>query len=103
MTSGSGGHDPLVACALGSAILFGPNVRQHMEIYAALEQAGAAHRVRDARSLGAGVVSLLAPDIAATMALAGWQFVTEGAHLTDQVIDLIQDHLDESESSYART
>jgi 3-deoxy-D-manno-octulosonic-acid transferase len=39
----------------------------------------------------------LAPDQAAAVALAGWQVVTEGAHLTDQLIDLIQDKLDEQD------
>lgn len=102
LESGSGGHDPLMAAALGSALLFGPNVGQHLDTYAELELAGAARRVRDARTLGAAVVDLLAPDVAAAMALSGWQFVTEGAHLTDQLIDLIQDHLDEGEMSHAR-
>lgn len=95
---GAGGRDPLTAVALGSAILYGANVHKHIDTYARLASAGAARAVRTAEDLGNGIVQLLAPDHAAAMALAGWQVVTEGAHLTDQLLDLIQDKLDERET-----
>lgn len=88
------GHDPMTCVALGSALIYGPNVRGHIDIYARLAASGAARSVRDADSLGRMVVQLLAPDSAAEMALSGWQVVTEGAQLTDRLIDLIQDMLD---------
>ncbi|WP_085797065.1 3-deoxy-D-manno-octulosonic acid transferase [Falsiruegeria litorea] len=94
---GAGGQDPLTAVALGSAVLYGSHVQGHIDTYARLASAGAARAVRNANDLGSGVVQLLAPDQAAAVALAGWQVVTEGAHLTDQLIDLIQDKLDEQD------
>lgn len=94
MIAGAGGRDPLTAVALGSAVLYGPNVGNHVDSYARLAAAGAARSIRDGETLGNGVVALLVPDRSAAMALAGWQVVTEGASLSDQLIELIQDNLD---------
>ncbi|WP_051927611.1 3-deoxy-D-manno-octulosonic acid transferase [Ruegeria halocynthiae] len=100
---GAGGHDPLVATALGSAIIHGPFVDRHQQLYDQLNRAGAARVVRTATELGDSVVELLAPDRAADMALAGWQVVTEGAPQADQMIDLVQDYLDQRSADYAST
>ncbi len=91
---GDGGCDPLEAAALGSAILYGPRVRHHMPSYTRLAAAGAARIVNDADALGTAVSRLIAPDQAATMAHAGWDVISQGAALTDKVIDLVQDTLD---------
>lgn len=96
------GWNPLEAAALGSAVLYGPHVSTHVESYARLAAAGAARNVRDGDSLGSAVVQLIAPDHAAAMALAGWEVVTEGADLTDNLMDLIQDFLDLREAGDAR-
>ncbi|MCL6284657.1 3-deoxy-D-manno-octulosonic acid transferase [Ruegeria sp. 2012CJ41-6] len=102
LVSGAGGRDPLTAVALGSAVLHGPNIGTQRSSYVRLAAAGAAQSVKDATALADGIVRLLSPDHAAEMALAGWQVVTEGAQLTDQLIDLIQDKLDESRPDHAR-
>ena len=101
-TAGSGGRGPFEAAALGSAILYGPHVGDYLGAYSRLAAAGAARTVRDADSLGSAVVQLIAPDHSATMALAGWEVVTESAHLTDTLVDQIQDILDLSEAHHAR-
>jgi 3-deoxy-D-manno-octulosonic-acid transferase len=101
LTPGHGGRSPLDAAALGSAVLHGPNVRNHLHGYARLTSVGAAQIARDAAELGVEVIRAIAPDRAAEMALAGWQVVTEGAHVTDQLIDLIQDILDNREAAGA--
>jgi len=88
------GHSPLEAVALGSAILFGPHVADHRETYSRLVSVGAGCSVSDADTLGAAVIQLVAPDEAAAMALEGWQVVTEGAALSDHLVDLVQDRLD---------
>ncbi|WP_424988006.1 3-deoxy-D-manno-octulosonic acid transferase [Microbulbifer sp. S227A] len=88
------GCAPLDAASLGSAILYGSHVGGHVETYARLAAAGAARAVHDGESLGSAVVQLSAPDYAATMALAGWKIVTEGAHMTDELVDMILDQLD---------
>lgn len=95
LTSGYGGSDPFDAAALGSALLYGPNVRDHLAVYTRLASAGAARIVKDAEGLSTGVLRLLAPDHAASMALAAWEVVSEGAQITDQLLDKVQDYLDQ--------
>jgi len=97
LTIGNTGRSPLEAVALGSAILFGPYVTDHRETYSRLAAVGAARAIGDAEGLGAAVTRLVAPDHAAAMALAGWQVVTEGAELTDRLVELVQDRLDSQE------
>lgn len=97
LSTGAGGCSPFEAAALGSAVLYGPNVRHHTDAYERLAAAGAARAVRDARSLAKAVVQLAAPDQAAAMALAGWQTITESATLTDLLVEMIQDQLDRRE------
>lgn len=103
LTPGSTGRGPFEAAALGSAILYGPHVGDHLSAYSRLAAVGAARTVRDAAGLGSSVVQLIAPDHSATMALAGWEVVTESAHLTDKLVDKVQDILDLREASHART
>ncbi len=94
LVPGAHGRSPLPAAALGSAILYGPNIRGHLGAYSSLANAGAARIVKDGETLGGAVVQLGAPDRAAAMALAGWEVVTEGAPLTDDVLALVSDILD---------
>jgi len=94
LTPGHGGCNPFDAAALGSAVLYGPNIREHMALYSRLASVGAARIVKDADGLGAGVIQLIAPDHAASMALAAWEVVSAGAQITDELLDLVQDTLD---------
>lgn len=100
---GAGGQDPSDAIALGSAIISGPFVHRHHELYAHLQQARAAKEVKSATELGDAVVQLLAPDRAADMALAGWQIITEGAPQADTLIEMVQDILDQRSADHAGT
>ena len=100
--SGTGGRDPEPAAALGSAVIHGPNIGLHRPSYELLRRAGAARMVLDARTLADAVTTLTAPDIAARMALAGWQAVTEGAPLMDRLIDMVLDRLDRRKVAHAR-
>lgn len=99
LVSGLGGRNPFEPAALGSAILYGPSVRRHLESYSRLVEEGAARIVRDADSLGTALALLTAPDRAAQMAHAGWRVVSEGAEVSDQIINLVQDALDAKETS----
>ena len=103
MERGAGGQDPSDAIALGSAIISGPFVHRHHELYVHLQQAGAAKEVKSATELGDAVVQLLAPDRAADMALAGWQIITEGAPQADTLIEMVQDILDQRSADHAGT
>lgn len=94
LVPGHGGRDPYEPAALGSAILYGPNVRSYLATYSRFANAGAARILRDSKTLSAALINLLSPDQAALMATAAWGVASEGAEVTDQVIDLIQDTLD---------
>ena len=50
--------------------------------------------MKDSDSLTAAVTHLIAPDEVAAMAHAGWQIVSEGAEVSDQIVALAQDLLD---------
>ncbi|WP_090029348.1 3-deoxy-D-manno-octulosonic acid transferase [Lutimaribacter saemankumensis] len=91
---GAGGRDPYESAALGSAILYGPNVSRHLGAYSRLAAAGAARIVKDAATLGAAVSQLIAPDRAAQMAHAAWEVISDGAEVTDRLLALIEDTLD---------
>ena len=54
--------------------------------------------MNDATALATAVSRLIAPDQAAVMAHAGWDVISRGAALTDKVIDLVQDTLDQQEA-----
>lgn len=96
LVPGNVGCDPCDAAALGSAVLYGPKVRHFLPSYTRLAAAGAARIVNDAEGLGTAVSRLIAPDQAATMAHAGWDVISKGAALADQVNDMVQDALDQS-------
>ena len=54
-----GGQNPIEPVRLNAAILHGPHVQNFSDIYALLDQAGAAEEVSDAESLAAAVSTLL--------------------------------------------
>jgi 3-deoxy-D-manno-octulosonic-acid transferase len=91
-----GGHNPFEPALLGSAILFGPNVRNFVDGYRRLQRAGAAVLVRNEADLADAVVATLPPDRAAEMAAAAWAACSEGAEVTDAVLDAVGVLLDRS-------
>lgn len=95
LENGAAGHDPLDPAALGSAILHGPGIESFREMYARLQTANAARLIVAAPDLAEAVIELSAPDQAAEMALAGWEIVTEGAQVADELMDRLQTLLDD--------
>ncbi|WP_204318676.1 3-deoxy-D-manno-octulosonic acid transferase [Pseudooceanicola aestuarii] len=95
---GMSGLDPFAPAALGSAVIYGPHIPAHMEAYSRLVRAGAAALIRDAEGLANAVIRLSAPDAAAEMASAGWEVVTQGAEVTDAVMDWIAATIDERQA-----
>lgn len=93
--SGLGGRNPYEPAALGSAVLYGPSVRQHLEAYSRLAKAGAARIVKDGDTLSSSVTSLIAPDKVAKMVHAGWEVISEGALVSDRIISEMNNALDE--------
>ena len=63
-----GGHNPLEAARLGRAVISGPHVDNHAEVYAEMAAAGAAMIANTPSELGQTVAALIArPDQAAAM------------------------------------
>lgn len=91
---GFGGRDPYEPAALGSAILYGPNVGRYLSAYSRFVAAGAARIVKDADSLASALAVLSSADQAAAMAHAGWDVSSVGAEVTDAVIEMLHDALD---------
>lgn len=94
---GYGGIDPYPAAALGSAVLYGAHIGRYLSAYSRLARAGAARIVRDQDTLAAAVTRLTAPDQAAAMALSAWELLSEGAEVTDTLVDTLLDQLDRAE------
>ncbi|SEK67253.1 3-deoxy-D-manno-octulosonic-acid transferase [Roseovarius nanhaiticus] len=94
---GMGGSDPNEPAAHGAAIVYGPNVARYLPSYKRYAGAGGARIVRDAGTLAAAVTHLIAADRSATMAHAAWEVATVGAEVTDHILDMLQDMLDDLE------
>jgi 3-deoxy-D-manno-octulosonic-acid transferase len=92
---GGSGHDPCEPAALGSAILAGPDMGPHRRRIQRFLAAGAARTVASPEALGEAVADLLAPDRAAEMARRAWEITSAGSEVTDRVIELVIQSLDE--------
>lgn len=87
---------PYEAAALGSAILHGPKTGVLTPAYARLGKAGAARVLRGVAEFGVALSELLAPDRAAQMAHNAWEITSSGAEVTDRVVQLLLDTLDDA-------
>jgi len=92
-----GGHNPYEPAALGSAILHRPYISSAEDIYALLDEAGAAQMVKSSGELGQSVVELLEPDKAAKLAHAAWGVTSSGAGALERAHEKIADMIDDVE------
>lgn len=85
------GGDPRQPAALGSAIVHGPRTVPHRDSYDRMHALvpPAATQVVSPINLARTIAELLSPDVAAAQANSAWEFVSRGAELTDQLIELI--------------
>ena len=93
--SGGGCRDPFEVAALGSAVLYGPQVAPFQRHAARLNAAGASMLIRSGSDLGPAVESLLAADKAAELAHAAWDVTSRGATVTNRIASFIQLRLEE--------
>ena len=93
--------DPYPAAAHGTAILHGPHVDERADAFQRLRAAGAALLATDTASLAQAVTRTTAPDLAAQMAMAGWDVTTSGARSLDRIVSLVQSHLDAKQDGLA--
>ncbi|WP_137109917.1 3-deoxy-D-manno-octulosonic acid transferase [Rhodobacter sp. SY28-1] len=87
-------RNPMEAAVLGSAIMHGPKTGQSGPIFGRLGAARATRAVASANDLGEALGDLLAPDRAARLAQAAWAVASEGAEVTDTVLQRIRAIMD---------
>ena len=80
--------NPMVAAALGSAVVHGPEIGRNQDAYDRLREAGAAQLLATAQDLSRRVAAVMEPDQCAEMAAAGWEVVSEGAEVTDRLVEV---------------
>lgn len=90
-------RNPMEAAAMGSAIIYGPRSGQYAAAYTRLGAARAARMVGSASDLGLALGDLLAPDRAARQAQAAWMITSEGAEVTERVLQMVRAILDGTE------
>ena len=88
------GLDPFIPAAFGCALLYGPNVSVYEERYSRLSEEGGAQKIRNADTLAQTVSYMSNPAQSAKMALAAWEIISEGAELTDTLVETVLAHHD---------
>ena len=88
---------PMEAAALGSAILHGPRTGGLGPVFGRLGAARATRAVASASDLADALGDLLAPDRAARLAQAAWAVASDGAEVTDTVLQRIRAIMDGEE------
>lgn len=92
LTPGAATGAPLMAAALGSALVFGPaDAGEHRAVLARLRQSGGGVAIAAAPDLGEAVGQLLTPEAGAEVALRAWTLATEGSEATLTVARAICD------------
>jgi 3-deoxy-D-manno-octulosonic-acid transferase len=95
MDNNARGLDPFVPAAFGCALLYGPNVSDYEERYSGLAKRGAARMISNTDTLAQAISQISNPEQSAKMALAAWEMISEGAELTDALVEKVLDHYDE--------
>ncbi|MHA1127746.1 MAG: 3-deoxy-D-manno-octulosonic acid transferase [Alphaproteobacteria bacterium] len=88
-----GGHNPFEPAALGSAILHGPQVYNFKEAYDRLTDVNACISVADEQELARVLEATLEPERAALLATAAWKACSDGADVTDKVLQTLSEYL----------
>lgn len=89
-------RNPFEVAALGSAILHGPMAGEFGARFDRLGAALASRPVAGAADLGEALGELLSPDRTARLAGAAWGVTSEGAEVTDRVMELVRRMIGES-------
>lgn len=87
-------RSPMEPAALGSAIIHGPKPGIHSAALARLGAARGARSVSTARDLSEALADLLSPERTARLAQAAWGVASDGAEVTEAVMDRIRAILD---------
>lgn len=90
-------RNPMEAAVLGSAILHGPRTGQSGPVFGRLGAARATRAVASANDLGEALGDLLSPDRAARLAQAAWTVASDGADVTNAILQRIRAIMDGEE------
>ena len=90
----AGGLDPYMPAALGCALLCGSSVSLFTDRYARLSKGNAVKIVNDSSTLADAVMHLINSDKAANMAYTAWKIISEGAEVTDALINQVLEYFD---------
>jgi 3-deoxy-D-manno-octulosonic-acid transferase len=92
--------DPFHPASMGSAIIQGPACAEYQPDYERYHEGGATRLVLNGNELAQTLNEVIAPDIAASMAHAGWEISSEGGEVIGIVISEVQKMLAEGVTSY---
>lgn len=94
------GHviSPLYPVSVGSALVAGRFTGDQAEQINRFSDADAVFQVESPEALGQAVETILASDIAARYALAAWEVTSQGADVTDSLIEMIYQAFEQSEA-----
>lgn len=96
-----GGHNPIEAAALDTAVLHGPDVKNAVDVYRAFDRNNAAVEVADAAVLQAELARLMADPVrASAMATAGRRLVRASRGALDRTMIAVAPLLAERRAAY---
>ena len=85
-----GGHNPYEPASFGSAILYGPRVKNFADAYTALSDVGAAMIVDEPGQLGHAVAGLISDDQSDVLARAGLEYMAQTQDCLSTYSNLIE-------------
>lgn len=87
-------RNPMEAAALGSAIIHGPKTGRYGPVFGRLGAARATRAVASPTDLTDALGDLMAPDRAARLAQSAWAVASDGAEVTELVLEGIRELMD---------
>lgn len=87
-------RNPMEPAALGSAIIHGPRTDPYTPVFSRLAAARATRAVASSSDLADALGDLLSPDRAARLAQAAWAVASDGAEVTDRVLNRVRTLMD---------
>lgn len=83
---------PLIAAALGSALIFGPHAGQETQrLLDQLHERGGGRQIEGLSQLGPAVSDFIGPEVGANAALQAWTFASQGADVTVELATELRD------------
>lgn len=85
--------NPLEAASLGCVVIHGNRPATYRAAFDRLLESNASICLDSEADMSAAITNLVAPDVRAKHALAGWKTIAERADVTNRVVDMVVGHL----------